>query len=175
MKKVILSLFILSIGIVFIALKLGFWASSFSAIKYSPIERIPLYNVDSKEVTFDSLHGNETVIYFFAGWCRPCFKTLQDLEALKRSKAFKVRLLAVALDNDTESVMNMVLRSGFSGEVWIAHDGTSHLQQRKFGNELRAIPYIVKLDSTTRLMASVYNLKRHDWERVLVTGGCLHC
>lgn len=93
----------------------------------------------------------------------------------KALKCVQSQTTLVALDNDTETVMNMVLKSGFSGEVWIAQDGTSHLQQRKFGNELRAIPYIVKLDSTTRLVESVYNLNGRDWERVLVTGGCLHC
>lgn len=150
---------------------LGVFSPSFSAIVNKPIQRVDLIDLAGSAHSFDELEGNETVIYFFASWCNPCFHTLATLDQITTEQELKVRLLTIALDEDTEAITKMLNQTGFSGEVWIATEGAMALQKRYFGNEKRAIPYVVKIDKSTKVMESSYKLNsRAEWELVLVEG-----
>jgi thiol-disulfide isomerase/thioredoxin len=149
---------------------LGFFAPSFSSIAQEPIQRIDLVDLAGTTHSFDDLEGNETVLYFFASWCAPCFETLTTLQQLSEENPFKVKLLAVALDSDTNGVVSMLNTTGFTGEVWLASEGIWALQKRYFGNERRALPYVVRLDENTNMLESGYGLDDAAWKAVLVNG-----
>ena len=119
------------------------------------------------------LQGRATVVYFFASWCAPCYKTLTTLQQLSEAHEFEVRLLAVAVDDDTDGIRDMLDKTGFDGEVWLAREGTQALQRRYFGNERRAIPYVVKLDRNTSIVESTYEPSDAQWQAILVDGSSI--
>lgn len=154
---------------------LGFFSQPFSSVVEKPIERIGLSDLKGNVRSFDELISEETIIYFFASWCNPCFKTLDRLQQLSDEKQLNIRLQAIALDEDVEGVKNMLAMTGFRGDVWLAVDGTMALQQRLFGNENRAVPYVVKLDEQTNIKERTYKMNTLDkWRAVLVGGSSLY-
>jgi thiol-disulfide isomerase/thioredoxin len=152
---------------------LGFFAPPASALLHTPIQRIELTDLSGLPHSFDELAGAETLLYFFTSWCAPCYKTMTNLQELSEQHDFDVRLLAVALDDNTDGIKDMLETTGFAGEVWLATEGTSVLQRRYFGNERRAIPYVVKLDGNTGIVESTYSPDDAQWKAVLVDGADL--
>ncbi|ALS99479.1 TlpA family protein disulfide reductase [Lacimicrobium alkaliphilum] len=147
---------------------LGFFAPSFSSVVGNPIQRVELTDLNGDTRSFDELEGNATVIYFFASWCRPCYKTLAMLQETSQNNTLQIDLLTVALDGDLEGIVGMLDKTGFSGKVWLASEGTMALQRRYFGNENRAVPYIVMLDNETNIVESSYYLDSSQWETILI-------
>lgn len=148
---------------------LGFFARPFSSLSGQHIQRIELTDMQAKPHSFDELQGNDTVIYFFASWCIPCYKTMATIQQLSEQNQFKVNIVAVALDEDIEGIAGMLDKTAFKGTVWLAKDGTAALQQRYFGNENRAVPYIVRLDKQTQILERAYSLTTvAQWRAVLV-------
>lgn len=167
MRKWIVSALLLT-AVLFGAHYLGFFAPSFSSIVGNPIQRIGLTDLSGDTRSFDELEGNETVIYFFASWCHPCYKTLALLQGISQDNTLKINLLTVALDDDLEGIVRMLDKTGFSGKVWLASEGTMALQRRYFGNEKRAVPYIVMLDNETNIVEGTYSLDSSQWHAILV-------
>ncbi|WP_440055247.1 TlpA family protein disulfide reductase [Pseudoalteromonas sp. T1lg65] len=153
---------------------LGFFAKGYSDVLGKPIQRIELFDLSGKNHSFDELKSQQTVIYFFASWCAPCYPTLSLLENFTHDQTTKTRLLAIALDEDIEGVQAMVEKTGFTGNLWLAKAGTSLIQQRFFGNENRVVPFILKLDADTNIIERSYKLdKLEQWQAVLIGGNSL--
>ncbi|QSX40486.1 TlpA family protein disulfide reductase [Shewanella cyperi] len=160
---------------IFGAWQLGFFAKNFDDIKGKTIQSVALQDLYGNSKSFNELENSETVIYFFASWCAPCFKTLKQLQTLNNKSQFKINLLAVALDKDIDGVKNMIRRANYSGDVWLVKEGTTALQQKWFGNEKRAVPYVIKLNQETEILESSYTIKSdEDWLSVLVNGSSLN-
>ena len=164
------ALFLLG-ALIYAANHLGFFASSFANIRGTEIETIALKDLNGDSQAFSQLYGDETVVYFFASWCAPCYHSLSEIESVRNSHQLSVRFLAVALDDDFEAVKNMVHKVNYTGETWIA--STQVLQQRKFGNERRAIPYTIKLNKHNEIIESKYRIKKTQWSEILVNGAAL--
>ncbi|MBA6251826.1 TlpA disulfide reductase family protein [Colwellia sp. MB3u-55] len=153
----------------------GFLSPSFSSVVNKPIQRIDLIDLQGSRHSFDELKGNDTVIYFFASWCTPCYKSLMTLEQVTANKQLPINLLAIALDEDIDEINRMLIKIGFTGKVWIASEGKMALQKRYFGNERRAVPYVVKLDRDTNIIERSYKLNQlTQWQSVLRDGVSLN-
>ncbi|GGD78620.1 TlpA family protein disulfide reductase [Lacimicrobium alkaliphilum] len=171
MKKLIVSLILLLLIATLVTAKyLGFFAPSFSSVAHNPIQRIELTDLSGTSHSFDELEGNETVIYFFTSWCAPCYKTLATLQALSQNHDLKFVLLTVALDDDLDAITRMLEKTAFSGQVWLASEGTMALQKRYFGNERRTVPYVIRLSDNTNISESAYSLNAAEWKSILVDG-----
>ena len=172
MKKWITGSVVVFIVAVLLGAKyLGFFAPPLSSVVQQPIQRIALVDLAGNQHTFDELKGKQPVVYFFTSWCAPCYKTLTTIEEVSNKNELNTDLVAVALDNNLDEVARMVAKTGFNGTVWIAAEGERALQQRYFGNEKRAVPYIVKLDENTNIVEGIYTLDSPaQWQAVLVAG-----
>jgi thiol-disulfide isomerase/thioredoxin len=173
LKKWTLSL--ISILLISAGLKyLGFFAKGYSEVSGKPIQRIELFDLNGNNHSFDELRNQETVIYFFASWCAPCYPTLSLLENFTQDHNKRTKLLAVALDDDIKSVKIMLEKTGFTGDLWLAKAGTTSLQQRFFGNENRVVPFVLKLDADTNIIERSFTLdKLQEWQAVLIDGKSL--
>lgn len=156
------------------AYHLGFFALPFSSIAGTQIQRVELTALNGQPHSFDELKGQDTVLYFFASWCLPCYKSMATIQQLSEQQQFNRSLIAVALDDDHQAVQDMLAKTGFRGEVWLVEQGNNALQRRYFGNEHRAVPYVVRLDTQTRIIEQMYSLhSAESWRAVLVDGRSL--
>ncbi|REL31716.1 TlpA family protein disulfide reductase [Thalassotalea euphylliae] len=135
-----------------------------------PIEAIDLASLDGQSRSFSELQGRASVIYFFASWCAPCYKTLRDIEQIRQQK-LDVNLVVIALDDDKSAVSAMLKKTGFTGETWLANDGAKPLKTRLFANAYKVLPYVIKLDSNLVLVEHSYDIKSlAQWQEVLAAG-----
>lgn len=134
-----------------------------------PLQPIDVQLLSGKPVSMSSLNGHDSVIYFFASWCAPCYSSLENMEAVRKEHKLSVKLVAMALDDDTEAVSNMIEKTGYTGEVWQAVSGMEPLLNRQFANKVKALPYLIKVNAKGELVEHNYNIKSvAQWRRVLV-------
>lgn len=139
-----------------------------------PIERIELVDLAGSVRSFDELHGQKTVLYFFASWCAPCYKSLSNIEQVSQEETTKVNLIAVALDDDLVAVKEQLAKTQFTGEVWVASSGREPLSNRLFGNFVKVLPYVIRLDENTSIIEQSYDIsKKQEWQRILLSGASL--
>lgn len=134
-----------------------------------PLQHVEVQLLSGEPVSMSSLEGKETVIYFFASWCSPCYGALKNIESVRQQQPLAVNLVAMALDEDAEAVSLMLKQTGYTGVVWQAVDGVQSLHQRAFANGVKALPYLIKVDADGLLAENNYNIKSvAQWKRVLV-------
>ncbi|REL28315.1 TlpA family protein disulfide reductase [Thalassotalea euphylliae] len=144
--------------------------ASLSAIG-QPIAAIDFISLDGQPRAFNALVGKPSVVYFFASWCAPCYKTLHDIEQIRQQQKVSVTLVAIALDEDSTAVAEMIKQTGFTGETWLANSGAKPLKKRLFANAYKVLPYVVQLDSDLVLVDHSYDIKSlSQWQAVLVNG-----
>lgn len=136
-----------------------------------PIAAINLTSLDGKSHSFSELQGTASVVYFFASWCAPCYKTLRDIEQVREQQTLGVKLVAIALDDDRDAVGTMLKKTGYTGETWLANEGAKSLKARMFANAYKVLPYVIKLSSNLVLVEHSYDIKSFaQWQGVLVAG-----
>ena len=65
----------------------------------SPLAHFNLPGLDGETVRSDAYTGSPLIISFWATWCEPCKKELNDLKELLKKPRFKdVKVIAVATD-----------------------------------------------------------------------------
>ena len=133
-----------------------------------PIQNTKLVDLKRQEKSFEQLKGQYTVVYFFASWCTPCFKTLENIEKVRKEEAIKVRVLSVALDKNPQAVRRMLDKTGYKGEAWIAPVGKLALKERLFANAWGSLPYVIKLDPNNVIIEHSYNIDLAGQWRVLL-------
>lgn len=133
------------------------------------ITDIALVNTEGQHKVFSDLKGATHVIYFFASWCSPCYKSLEDIEQVRIENKLNVNVLGVALDDDKQAISEMLDITGYKGEVWISVKGREPLQNRLFGNAYKALPYAIKIDENIVIQDHSYDMSsKEQWEKVLL-------
>ncbi|QYK12315.1 TlpA family protein disulfide reductase [Shewanella rhizosphaerae] len=133
------------------------------------ITNIELINTEGQPKTFMDLKGTTYIVYFFASWCSPCYKSLKNIEQIRITNDLSINILGVALDDDRDAVSKMLKDTGFKGEVWISKEGRVPLLNRMFGNAYKALPYVIKVDENMIIKEHSYDISsKEHWEKVLV-------
>ena len=139
MKKILISLFLLV-----------------STISFAQIKNLP--NVDVKKIDGSSFNfknidnnGNPIVISFWATWCKPCTKELNNIAELYEDwqDETNVKLVAVSIDDrrSQSKVAAYVNSSGWEYEIYI--DPNSDLK-RAMG--VSTVPHTFLLDKNKQII-----------------------
>ena len=139
MKKILISLFLLV-----------------STISFAQIKNLP--NVDVKKIDGSSFNfknidnnGNPIVISFWATWCKPCTKELNNIAELYEDwqDETNVKLVAVSIDDrrSQSKVAPYVNSSGWEYEIYI--DPNSDLK-RAMG--VSTVPHTFLLDKNKQII-----------------------
>jgi peroxiredoxin len=94
------------------------------------------------------LAGKNTVVYFFAPWCRVCHLSIGNLENLYQDKNGDINVVAVALSYDSvNEITAFVKDKGLTFEVLL---GTNELMQEY---KINGFPSYYVLDQQGRITA----------------------
>lgn len=167
MKKTLLVLFLLLTDSV--------WSQSYEekaakskASIGKPVQAHAFYTLDKQPITFESLKGEPVVAYFFASWCSPCYEALENLNQAIQITPSSVRVIAISLDEDWEKLERMLVKTGFSGEVWKSGDAKSALRQRLFANFSGSLPHIIRINKQGILIEEGSRVKTiEQWSAVI--------
>jgi cytochrome c biogenesis protein CcmG/thiol:disulfide interchange protein DsbE len=105
---------------------------------------VPLFDVASltgDRLRQDHLTGHVTVVEFFATWCGPCGRGLEDLTALQQQLGPAVSLVIIAVDDETKVRAHFTQHPAPPG-TRIALD-PQHLLQRLWGQDRFPTSYFV--------------------------------
>lgn len=143
-------------------------AAASKALIGKPLQAHSFYTLDKKPISFESLQGEPVVAYFFASWCAPCYKALNNLDHAIKTTPSSVQVIAISLDEDWESLEQMLIKTGFSGVVWKSGDAKSALAQRLFANFSGTLPHIIRIDKQGMLIEGGSRIKTiKQWEAVI--------
>ncbi|MDP2599118.1 MAG: TlpA disulfide reductase family protein [Deltaproteobacteria bacterium] len=82
-----------------------------------------LKNLEGKEVTLESLKGQNLLINFWATWCGPCYQEHAVLKAIQKQHAQEnLRLLGVVYQDSVENVKEYLRQEGKPFEVLLDPD-----------------------------------------------------
>ena len=133
-----------------------------------PVQEHLFYTLDKQPINFQSLIGKPTVAYFFASWCSPCYEVLENLDKAIKSTPHSVNIIAISLDKDWEKLNRMLLKTGYSGQVWKSSDAKTVFRQRMFANFTASIPHIITVDELGILIEEGSKVKSvKQWAAVL--------
>ncbi|MBW8190210.1 TlpA family protein disulfide reductase [Neiella marina] len=136
-----------------------------------PVEHISLIDLQGSTIGFEDLRGEPAVIYFFASWCASCYKSLEQIEHIRQSGQQKIRLIAMAMEDNNPKLQRMLAKTSFKGEVWLPERGGEILLERRFANSAQSLPYVIRLTADLVLAEHSYHLaKQEHWSRALVEG-----
>ena len=95
----------------------GWWA--YQSTQYD------FQTLDGETYSWNKLHGEWTVINYFAPWCAPCLREMPELNALSRALPENTRLFAVNYDRQSrEQLEEMVSKFSINVPVIVAEDET---------------------------------------------------
>lgn len=158
-RKLVLFVGVACLGAAFAgAAMLGWFSPDYAQLRGQMIEETPLIDLAGAPEHFAQLRGKPTVIYFWASWCGPCHVTLAALKHLPDEAALSKRFVAVALDDDVSAVRAAQQQTGYVGSSWIATNGMPLIQRKFAGNDQRAVPYVVELDTEGRIIGRRYGV-----------------
>ena len=158
MNKTILQIFIFTAFFITIMLGasiyIGKCAELFTGIAHAhenaPIPAFHLKNLKGKKIQINDLKGRVVVISFWATWCGPCKRELDDLaELYKKHKDNGFKVLAIATDGPEtfSEIRGVVKRRGWPFHILPDKEGevTSVLNPRG------TVPYSIYVDHLGRI------------------------
>lgn len=76
---------------------------------------------EGKTITNGSFRGRVQVVNFWGTWCKPCLKELPEFDQLyRRYRKYGMTLLAIATDEDAETVKDTVTKKKLGAKIAIA-------------------------------------------------------
>lgn len=113
--------------VLFVAIYLAFdaWQTR-NLLADVPAPEFELVSTDNQLFKLSDLPAEETVIYFFAPWCKICHMSIGNLEALRQSVAKdKLNIVVIALDwKSTEEIVKYKKDHGLTMPVLLGSEKT---------------------------------------------------
>jgi len=102
-------------------------------------------NPGEAEVSLSSLSGKTVYLNFWASWCRPCMKKMNELKPLEaKLKAENIEFIHISFDKNEDSWKNAIKSNGFSGTHVIVPEGVESSIAKEY--EIRSIPQYFIID-----------------------------
>ena len=112
-----------------------------------------LPDVRGRKQSLAQFDGKPLIINFWATWCPPCVRELPMLDAWHAQRdAGGTAVLAIAVDADTNAVIQFTEDKALTMPVWIAEPGKVDVSTH-FGNRRSVLPFSVLLGADGRVLA----------------------
>lgn len=133
-----------------------------------PVDPFEFTDSNGAYVNFSSLKGQTTIAYFFASWCTPCYATLENLEEERKMANKSTTIVAVSFDSDPEKLKRMLIKTGYTGEVWLSTSKEKPLLNKLFANFSGSLPYAIKVDANGILIEHSHDIKsKEQWSKAI--------
>jgi thiol-disulfide isomerase/thioredoxin len=117
------------------------------------LSSVKLKTLDGKEVDLKTFvkAGEITIISFWATWCSPCKKELDNMSPLLEDweKKYKVRMIAISIDNSQNASKVKPLVNGKGWEFDVLLDVNSDTKRSLNYN---TIPFTLLIDKNKRIV-----------------------
>jgi len=102
-------------------------------------------NPGEEEVSLSSLNGKTVYLNFWASWCRPCMKKMNELKPLEDELRSKdIEFIHISFDKNEAAWKNAISRNGFQGTHVIVPEGVESSIAKEY--EIRSIPQYFIID-----------------------------
>ncbi len=102
-------------------------------------------NPGEPEVSLSSLNGKTVYLNFWASWCRPCMKKMNELKPLEEDlKAKEIEFIHISFDKSEAAWKNAIDKNQFKGTHVIVPEGVESPIAKKY--EIRSIPQYFIID-----------------------------
>jgi len=119
-----------------------------------------LYDIDSNEVTLNSLKGKYVYLNFCTCYSYTCIKEFTMLQNLYEKHNQYLSIVTIAVDDDVETVRDFVTRSGYSWKF--LHSGLQRGIIKDY--DIRAFPTYYLIDREGKLVMSPAASPSEDFE-----------
>lgn len=102
-------------------------------------------NPGEPEVSLSSLSGKTVYLNFWASWCRPCMKKMNELKPLEEDlKAKDIEFIHISFDKNESAWKNAINANGFQGIHVIVPEGVESSIAKEY--EIKSIPQYFIID-----------------------------
>ncbi|HMO02808.1 MAG TPA: TlpA disulfide reductase family protein [Oligoflexia bacterium] len=133
--------------------------------KFAPSITLPLFfdpqnpsddhnNQKQKNLSLADFKGKIVILTFFASWCEGCREELPSLVKLKKNLPNKLEVLAIAIDDEENSLKKLLQESGANFPVLLDNKGIS---RKTFG--LSGVPesFVIGADGKFKMLFDYQN------------------
>jgi len=114
------------------------------------LEDLVLVDLDGNTWTHKSLRGRVSVISFWATWCAPCAREIEELKRIHESHTDEILILGVSLDSmDRGSLKRLLAERGISWPQVCDRRGFESPVVRRY--EVQVLPTTVVLDESVQV------------------------
>ncbi len=102
-------------------------------------------NPGEPEVSLSSLNGKTVYLNFWASWCRPCMKKMNELKPIEADlKSKDIEFIHISFDKNEAAWKKAINTNGFKGTHVIVPDGVESAIAKEY--EIRSIPQYFIID-----------------------------
>jgi peroxiredoxin len=109
-----------------------------------PTPTFKAQTLEGQSVNGAKLHGQVTVVEFFASWCQPCKESLSETLAIRDRLASRFGLMVVSVDSEIQPLKDFIASHPLPAGAILVLDGDGTLA-RSFGED--RLPTTFFLDS----------------------------
>lgn len=109
-----------------------------------------LTELDSGQtIDLQSVAQRNTVVYFWASWCKPCLQTLHQIEHDPPG----IEVVPISVDVDPLLARKALDKVGFAGNRWHVANGEALLRKGVIGSPPGILPYAFRLNTQGEITA----------------------